>query len=224
MNGEGETPAVTTSEDAAEPVQASDAGGSGERSPGEPDVGVDDADGDDDAGPDAEPEDELTRLQRESAEYLDGWRRATAELDNFRKRNERERAHWNERVLRDVLGGVLDTLDLFDRALEAARASQDQDALLEGVEMIRGELERLVESKGAERVATENAPFDPRFHEALMLDQRDDVPDNTVVAELRRGYRLGEFVIRPAQVQVARGGPKAPAPAAGEAASGEVSS
>ncbi len=154
--------------------------------------------------------DQLALMTKQRDEANDRLRRANAELENFRKRTERERQRWNERTLRSIVSGVLDSLDLFDKAIEMAQSSKDYDSLLEGVEMVRTSLTGLVESRGATRIDTEGQKFDPRFHEAVLTECLDDVGDGLITEELRRGYRLGDFVLRAAQVKVNRSDLKVP--------------
>ena len=155
-------------------------------------------------------EDELTRLRRaldEAKQLLDEktdrYLRAVADLDNQRKRAQREREDYirfaNESLLRDLLP----VLDNFDRALGAARAGSEAQSLLAGVELIQRELLKVLEKFGVTPYSAVGQPFDPERHEAVQRVIKPDAPDMTVVEEIQRGYVLNGRVLRPAMVVVA---------------------
>ncbi|MEK6665474.1 MAG: nucleotide exchange factor GrpE [candidate division NC10 bacterium] len=155
-------------------------------------------------------EDELTRLRRaldEAKQLLDEktdrYLRAMADLDNQRKRAQREREDYiryaNEALLRELLP----VLDNFDRALGAARAGSEALSLLTGVELIQRELLKVLEKFGVTPYSALGQPFDPERHEAVQRVITPDAPDMTVVEEIQRGYVLNGRVLRPAMVVVA---------------------
>ncbi len=161
---------------------------------------------------------ELEDIRDEAKRNYDHYLRAVADLDNYRKRAQREKEDLskfaNERILREILP-VIDNLE---RAVEHARQdSGDAQGLLQGVEMTLGQFGKALEKFGVRSVSSVGEPFDPARHEAMgQLETADQAP-NTVVQELQKGYLLHERLLRPALVMVA----KAPAAAAGEENGGD---
>jgi molecular chaperone GrpE len=142
-------------------------------------------------------------LQRERDDYYERLLRKTAEFDNFRKRIERERKEFTEWAASDVLNDLLAVMDDFDRAL-AAQAPPEAQAYKAGVELIHRALAELVRKRGVTPVETVGTDFDPHKHQAVAYDAVEGAREGEVVAELRRGYMLGERLLRPALVKVAR--------------------
>lgn len=138
---------------------------------------------------------------------------ARADLDNYQKRIRREMDEVRAYAAQAVLADLLTALDNIDFSLAAAKVKPDLDQLVLGVEMVRAQIEKVLADRGATRIPAEGVPFDPRRHEAIIAEERADLPDMTVVQELRRGYALRDRVIRAAQVKVAR----RPSPGAGAA-------
>jgi len=161
-----------------------------------------------DAGaPDAQPGPEAPGatepLQRERDDLYDRLLRKTAEFDNYRKRIERERKDFTDWAAADVLSDLLAVMDDFERALatEAPPAAQSYKA---GVEIIYRALADLVKKRGATPIETVGADFDPHRHQAVAYDIVDGAREGEVVQELRKGYMLGERLLRPALVKVAK--------------------
>jgi molecular chaperone GrpE len=157
-----------------------------------------------DLGPSSEGQ--LAAAEQAARDNYDRFLRTAAELENFRKRSARElselRKYANQALVRDLLPIV----DNLERAIEAARAGNaSAHPLLEGVDMIRRDILKVFESNGVSPVDALGQPFDPTVHEAVMQEAVDgDVPDNTVVRELQRGYCMHERLLRPAMVVVAK--------------------
>jgi molecular chaperone GrpE len=143
------------------------------------------------------------QLQRERDDYYDRLLRKTAEFDNFRKRIERERKEFTEWAAADVLGDLVAVMDDFERAL-AAQAPPEAQAYKQGVELIHRALSDLVRKRGVTAIETIGTDFDPHRHQAVAYDVVDGAREGEVVEELRRGYTLGERLLRPALVKVAR--------------------
>jgi molecular chaperone GrpE len=137
--------------------------------------------------------------------------RAVADLDNFKKRAQKEKEEvqkfGNERLLREFIP-VMDNLE---RALEHAKSNADFESLLAGVGMTRKQFEDALARHGVKAFTAVGQPFDPRLHEAMQHVGSADVPPNHVVAELVRGYTLNERLVRPALVVVAKPPETAPA-------------
>jgi molecular chaperone GrpE len=145
----------------------------------------------------------LDAVQRERDELRDRLLRTAAEFDNFRKRTERERREYAEWAAADLLGDVLSVLDDFERAL-AVPSPPEARAYRDGVELIHRQLLDLIKKRGVVAIATEGQDFDPAVHQAVAHDEVPGARDGEILNELRRGYRLGERLLRPAMVRVAK--------------------
>ncbi|MBI4240207.1 MAG: nucleotide exchange factor GrpE [Candidatus Rokubacteria bacterium] len=155
-------------------------------------------------------QEELTRLSkaleektREVEATHDRYLRALAELDNTRKRAQREREEYVRFANESLLRELLPVLDNFDRAIQAARASGEAEAVVAGVELIQRELLRVLEKFGVTPFSSVGQPFDPERHAAVARVPAGDGPAMVVVAETLRGYLLNGRVLRPAMVTVA---------------------
>lgn len=171
------------------------------------------------AAPEAEqPEkSELQRLQQEleetraqAAEYLDGWQRVQAEFANYRRRQEAERQQQVQRNNAAFIRRILPVLDDLERAAQTLPAGLASLTWVEGVFLIKRKLELLLESEGVKAIETTGRVFDPLYHEAVTYEEAPGFEDGQIIGEVQRGYLLGDHVIRPALVRVAR----APRPSA----------
>lgn len=142
-------------------------------------------------------------LQRERDDLYDRLLRKTAEFDNFRKRTERERREFAEWAAADVLGDVIAVVDDFERAL-AVEAPPEAAKYRDGIELIHRQLVELLRKRGVQALDVVGADFDPTLHQAVATDERPGARDGEILNELRRGYRLGERLLRPALVRVAK--------------------
>ncbi len=143
-------------------------------------------------------------LAAKAAEYLEGWQRALAELANYRKRTERERAQWQATLNADLLIALLPVLDDFDRAFDNLPAEPAQyEEWANGIRLIHRKLHGQLEQLGLQEVAAEGTAFDPEVHEAVTHETSDNHEPGQVIAVLRKGYRLDDRVLRPALVRVA---------------------
>lgn len=149
------------------------------------------------------PPAEVDELRRQLDDRQDRLLRALAEADNVRRRAQRDREEYvkfaNESLIRDLIP----VLDNFDRALDAARATGEAARVVEGVELIRRELLKVLERAGVTRYSAMGQQFDPAFHEAIARVVSPDQKPDTVVAETGPGYLLNGRVLRAAQVAVA---------------------
>ncbi|HEV2854717.1 MAG TPA: nucleotide exchange factor GrpE [Thermoanaerobaculia bacterium] len=157
---------------------------------------------------------EITRLRQENAELRDRSVRTLADFDNFRKRSERERQELKRYALLEPMRELLTVADNLDLALSAQGSAED---LKRGVEMIHRQMQELLRRFGLVEVAAVGQPFDPTQHEAVAREESTEVKSPTVVAELRRGYKMHDRLVRPAMVKVAvpAEAGAAPVPAAG---------
>ena len=152
---------------------------------------------------------ELAALQAKAAKAAEHWDlllRATADLENFKKRAARERQDAAKFAGESLLQKLIPVLDNFDMALAAANSSggQSVQSLQTGVSMIHQQLKSVLMDAGLTEIDATGQTFDPNFHEAVSQQETADVPEGQVVQQLRKGYRLRERLLRPAGVIVAR--------------------
>lgn len=160
---------------------------------------------------------EVTRLRQEIADLRDRSVRTLADFDNFRKRAERERQEQRRYALLEPLRELLTVADNLDLALSAQGSAED---LKRGVEMIHRQMQELLRRFGAVEVPAVGQPFDPTVHEAVAREESAEVKAPTVTAELRRGYKMHDRLLRPAMVKVAVPVEAAAAPAGGKGEEG----
>jgi molecular chaperone GrpE len=158
----------------------------------------------------SQTEDELTRVRRafeeksrEAEAHYDRALRAAAELENFKKRAQREREEYIRFANESLLREILPVLDNFDRALGAARSAPEAQGFVAGVELIQRELLKVLEKFGVSPYSALGQPFDPERHEAVQRVVKPDAAEMTVIEETLRGYLLNGRVLRPAMVVVA---------------------
>jgi molecular chaperone GrpE len=143
---------------------------------------------------------ELEQLKTERDQLLDRLARLQAEFENARKRAERERQEFRDYAVGNVVEQFLPVLDNFELALKATGSAEQ---LRSGVELIVKQMEEILRQLQVQAVLTVGAEFDPRQHEALGTVEREDLPDQHVAEEVRRGYKLRDRLLRPALVRVA---------------------
>ena len=146
---------------------------------------------------------QLDALARERDEMRDRLLRKTAEFDNYRKRVDKERRELSQWAAADVLTDLVAILDDFDRAL-AVEAPAEAEPYRSGVELIHRQLGELLRKRGVTPLETLGADFDPNVHQAVAYEETPGAREGEVVGELRKGYRLGERLLRPALVRVAK--------------------
>jgi molecular chaperone GrpE len=166
------------------------------------------------------PADSVAVLAKEAAELKDRLLRTLAEMENLRRRTEREVADTRTYAVTAFARDILAVADNMDRALKALdaelreKADTGVKALLDGVELTERELMKVMEKHGIVRIEPQGQKFDPNLHQAMFEVPDPSVPAGTVVQIVQTGYTIGGRVLRPALVGIAKGGPKA---AAGEA-------
>jgi molecular chaperone GrpE len=152
--------------------------------------------------PSADLEVELDKLRAERDQYLDRLARSQAEFDNFRKRNAREQQEFRDYAVMDALRSFLPILDSLDNA--AKSSITDVEQLRSGVELIDRQFHDALAKLGVQPIPAEGQPFDPNLHQAIQMVETDEAPDNQVIGELQRGYKIKDRLLRPAMVRVAR--------------------
>jgi molecular chaperone GrpE len=145
----------------------------------------------------------LDALRREKDALQDRLLRTAAEFDNYRKRVDRERRELSEYAGADILTDMLPIIDDLERALQAS-AGGEADSYRRGVELIHKQMTDLLRKRGVKPIQAVGTQFDPRYHEAVMQEVSSEHREGEVMAELRRGYILGDRLLRPATVKVAK--------------------
>jgi molecular chaperone GrpE len=178
------------------------------------------------ADPAAESADRTAVLAREAADLKDRLLRTLAEMENLRRRTEREIADSRQYAVASFARDLLGVADNMQRALGTLSADfRDQadpviKSHIDGVELTERELLKVMEKHGIRKFDPQGQKFDPNLHQAMMQVPDPSVPDSTVVQVMQPGYMIGERVLRPALVGVSKGGPKA-SPANENATSGQ---
>jgi molecular chaperone GrpE len=156
-------------------------------------------------------------LAAEAAEFKDKFLRTLAEMENLRRRTEREVADARVYGITQFARDIVTVADNMDRALQALdaeireKADAGVKALLDGVELTERELLKALEKHGVQKIEPQGQKFDPHRHQAMYEVPDESVPAGTVVQVVQAGYLIGERVLRPALVAVSKGGPKMPA-------------
>jgi len=156
-----------------------------------------------DMAPDGDTSDPTDALQREKDALQDRLLRTAAEFDNYRKRMERERRELSEYTSAEVLKDLLPIIDNFERALQAP-ATTDTDAFRKGIELIHRQMVDLLKKRGIKPIEALGTDFDPNFHQAVIHEPSSTHREGEVMEELQRGYLIGERLLRPAMVKVAK--------------------
>ncbi|MEW6187988.1 MAG: nucleotide exchange factor GrpE [Thermodesulfobacteriota bacterium] len=148
-----------------------------------------------------------TRLQekeKEARENYDRYLRLSAELENYKKRMEKEKSDLYKFANENIVKDLLPVLDNLERALEHGREEETSKALIEGVELTHKSLWTVLEKHGLSRIEALGETFDPNHHEAVMVQEDGQRPDGEVISQMQLGYRLHNRLIRPAMVVVSK--------------------
>ena len=148
---------------------------------------------------------DIDEIQRQRDEYYDLLLRKTAEFDNYRKRIERERQSVSEAAAADLLGELLPLVDDLERALRADAGIEGAEAYRRGVELIHRQLMEVLRKRGVRPIEALGTDFDPHYHQAVAHDAAEGRREGEVIEEFRRGYMLGDRLLRPSMVKVAKG-------------------
>jgi molecular chaperone GrpE len=145
----------------------------------------------------------LDIVKRERDDYYDRLLRKTAEFENYRKRIERERRAQADQAVVDLLLDLLLVVDDFDRAL-TVDAESGANAYRKGVELIHAKLHDLLRKQGIRPIEAIGADFDPNIHQAVSHEESRDHREGEIIDEMRTGYMIGDRLLRPAMVKVAK--------------------
>ena len=148
---------------------------------------------------------EPSELQRQRDEYYDRLLRKTAEFDNYRKRTERDRQAHTEAAAANIMTELLPLVDDLERALKAEAGSEGAEAYRRGVELIHKQLSEILRKRGVRAIEAVGADFDPHYHQAVVYEPAEGRREGEVIEEFRRGYMLGDRLLRPSMVKVAKG-------------------
>jgi molecular chaperone GrpE len=144
-------------------------------------------------------------LERERDNYKDLLLRRSAEFENFRKRTERERVAQSESAAADLVKELLPLIDDLERALQAEAGSEGIEAYRRGVELIHRQLSELLRKRGVTPIEALGADFDPHYHQAVSYEPASGRREGEIIEEYGRGYLLGDRLLRPSMVKVAKG-------------------
>ena len=157
-----------------------------------------------DAGARRETAAEIEKLRAERDEYLNLARRERAEFDNYRKRVERDRQNAKRENLAEFLRSFFGPLDDLDRVVNESAKEHSYETMQAGVRIFEENLWKVLAKAGIKRINAQGKPFDPEFHEAVATVPSADTPPNTVLEIFDNGYKLDDFVLKPARVVVSR--------------------
>jgi molecular chaperone GrpE len=147
---------------------------------------------------------ELYKARESSDNNLNKLKYMMADFDNYRKQMEKQTASKVESTRAEVLLKFLNIRDDYLRALEIAKQSKSEAVVIEGLEAILKNLDSILKSEGIIEIETVGTPFDPNIHDAISYSYHDDLPENTVTSEIRKGYMLNNKVLRPAIVEISK--------------------
>lgn len=146
----------------------------------------------------------LNELEKKANEYLEGWQRARAEFANYKKRIEREQAQTYQLASSAVLKKFLEVVDDLERAMKNCPPDIASTEWAQGIELIYRKVLSLLEAEGVTRIEAEGQPFDPNLHEAISHEEVEGYQEGQIIEIVKQGYRVGDRVLRPAMVRVAR--------------------
>jgi molecular chaperone GrpE len=151
------------------------------------------------------PASELNACRDELAQMKDQFLRARADMENYRRRMQRDKEELAKFANEGILKEILPVVDNLDRAIAHAREHEDKGtSLLDGVEMTQRQMHKVLEKYNVAPIDALGKPFDSACHEAMGQMERDDCPPNTVVEEMQKGYTLNERLLRPSMVMVSK--------------------
>lgn len=148
---------------------------------------------------------DVEEIQRQRDEYYDLLLRKTAEFENYRKRIDRERQATSEAAAADLLVELLPLVDDMERAIAADAGGEGSEPYRRGVELIHRQLLEVLRKRGVRPIEALGADFDPHYHQAVTHDAVEGRREGEVLEEFRRGYMLGDRLLRPSMVKVAKG-------------------
>jgi molecular chaperone GrpE len=146
----------------------------------------------------------LEQAEAKSKEYFDGWQRERADFSNYKKRVDREQAMLSQNIAAEIIKKYLMVLDDMDRAMKMRPSEGDITVWASGFELIYRKLQNILDAENIKRIPAENEDFNPLRHEAISFEESQDHESGQIIGVVQEGYTLGDRVIRPARVRVAR--------------------
>jgi len=150
---------------------------------------------------------ELEQVRQESADEHDRLLRLSAEFENYKKRMDRQADEFKKYANESLLKELLTVVDNLERAISSTdqdRGANNEACVIEGVEMTLNEILKVLKRFNVTPVEAKGKPFDPVYHEAMMQEETDEYPENTVINEFQKGYMLHDRLLRPAMVVVSK--------------------
>lgn len=149
-------------------------------------------------------QDKLTQALDETKAHQEQYLRTLAEMENLRKRTQRDKEELAKYANESILREILPVIDNLERAVEHAEQAENDDGLFEGVQMTLTQFGQLLSKFGVEPVDAVGQPFDPAYHQAMGQMESAEHPVNTVVQQMQKGYQLNKRLLRPAFVMLAK--------------------
>jgi len=144
-------------------------------------------------------------LMEEKEKYLNSLLRVRADFENYKKRSEQENSRYKSYVMEAMLKKLIDHYDDLVRALNLLKTLENMDGIKNGFELIIKNFEKLLAEEGVKPMNSEGEKFDPYKHEAIIIEEgRDDLPENTILEEITKGYYIKEKILRPAKVKISK--------------------
>lgn len=147
----------------------------------------------------------LAQAEAQAAEYLDNWRRAVADLSNARKRMQREQEELRRSAAARVLEKLIPVIDDVDRAFANVPVDQVNSDWVNGFRLIQRKLQALLDSEGVTTIPAAGEQFDPKLHYAVTHEEAEGLTEGQIIAEVAKGYKLDDKILRPSMVRVAKG-------------------
>jgi molecular chaperone GrpE len=146
----------------------------------------------------------LKQLEEENEKFLNSLIRTRADFNNYKKSVDRNNEQYRQRVKGNILKKLLKHTEDLNRALKILETLKDDDSIKKGFEIIVGNFTKLLEEEGVKPMNPEGEKFDPYKHEALLVEERDDIPENIIIEELDKGYFINNEVLKPAGVKISK--------------------
>ena len=147
---------------------------------------------------------QVEKLELELKQATEKHLRLAAEYDNFRKRTIREKEDFHKFASASIVEKLLPILDTVSRGVEFNKTADSIDSVREGLEKVDKMFHEILKAEGLEMIDEDSVPFDPNLHMAVFQEEREDIPDQTVIQVFEKGYKYKEKVLRPAKVKVAK--------------------
>ncbi len=146
----------------------------------------------------------LKQLEEDNKEFLNSLLRVRADFDNYQKRSIRDNERYKTSVMEGMLKKLIQHYDDLNRALNMLEVIENGESMKKGFELLKNNFEKLLKEEGVEPMNSEGLLFDPYKHEAMMVEERDNLPENTIIEEIEKGYFFNNKVLRPAKVKISK--------------------